>query len=200
MIRRTFRLGVLLGIAAGAAGAVKKAMEGRKPAPAAPSPSNAPAGGGTEAWPPIAGAEPVTVPAPPAPEQSEVVPAAADGETEVHEGEEAEEHFADTDRQPEERTPDWTPTVADLQEAPAPAPPAKTKKKAAAKKAAAKKKTPWVEPDADGGCPGSHPVKAKLASKIFHLLGGFNYPRTRPDRCYVDAAAAEADGLRPAKR
>lgn len=197
MIRRTFRLGVLLGIAAGAAGAVRKAMEGRRPAPAAaPSPSP------SKEWPPIAGAEPVTVPEAPAPEQSRVVPAATDAETEVHEGDEAEEHFADTDRQPEERTPDWTPNVADLQEAPAPAPPAK-KKAAAAKKAAKKKaasKSPWVEPEADGTCPGSHPVKGKLASKIFHLPGGFNYPRTRPDRCYIDAAAAEADGLRPAKR
>ena len=192
MIRRTFRLGVLLGIAAGAAGAVKKAMEGRRPAPA---------GAPSKDWPPIAGAEPVTVPAAPAPEQSRVVPAEPEGETEVHEGDDAEEHFADTDRQPEERTPDWTPNVADLQEAPAPAPPAKkaAKKKApAAKKAASK--SPWVEPAADGTCPGSHPVKGKLASKIFHLPGGFNYPRTRPDRCYVDAAAAEADGLRPAKR
>jgi hypothetical protein len=43
-------------------------------------------------------------------------------------------------------------------------------------------------------------VKAKLASKIFHLPGMLNYDRTRPDRCYRDAGAAEADGLRPAKR
>jgi hypothetical protein len=56
-----------------------------------------------------------------------------------------------------------------------------------------------VEP-LDGGCPGSHPVKGKLASGIYHLPGGPNYARTRPDRCYVDAAAAESDGLRPAKR
>ena len=57
----------------------------------------------------------------------------------------------------------------------------------------------WVEPT-DGACPTSHPVKAKLASKIFHLPGMANYDRTNPDRCYVDAAAAEADGLRAAKR
>jgi hypothetical protein len=57
----------------------------------------------------------------------------------------------------------------------------------------------WVEP-IDGTCPSTHPVKAKLSSRIFHLPGGANYPRTRPDRCYLDAAAAEADGLRPAKR
>ena len=57
----------------------------------------------------------------------------------------------------------------------------------------------WVEP-VDGACPAGHPVKAKLASKIFHLPGMANYDRTRPDRCYRDAAAAEADGLRAAKR
>ena len=57
----------------------------------------------------------------------------------------------------------------------------------------------WVEPTG-GVCPTSHPVKAKLASKIFHLPGMANYERTKPDRCYVDAAAAEADGLRAAKR
>jgi hypothetical protein len=48
-------------------------------------------------------------------------------------------------------------------------------------------------------CPDSHPVKGKLSSGIYHVPGGLNYARTRPDRCYVDAAAAESDGLRPAK-
>jgi hypothetical protein len=57
----------------------------------------------------------------------------------------------------------------------------------------------WVEATA-GACPTSHPVKAKLASKIFHLPGMANYDRTKADRCYVDAAAAEGDGLRAAKR
>ena len=57
---------------------------------------------------------------------------------------------------------------------------------------------PWTDPDADGACPATHPVKAKLASGIYHLPGGSNYERTKPDRCYVDAAAAEADGLRAA--
>ena len=57
----------------------------------------------------------------------------------------------------------------------------------------------WCEPT-DGACPSSHPVKAKLSSKIFHVPGGFSYDRTIPDRCYVDAAAAEADGFRAAKR
>ena len=31
------------------------------------------------------------------------------------------------------------------------------------------------------------PVKAKLASGIYHVPGGGNYERTKPDRCYVDA-------------
>src|SRR5689334_3743901 len=58
---------------------------------------------------------------------------------------------------------------------------------------------PYTDPDADGSCPVSHPVKAKLASGIYHVPGGANYERTKPDRCYVDSAAAEADGLRAAK-
>ena len=58
----------------------------------------------------------------------------------------------------------------------------------------------WVEPDGEGGCPATHPVKAKMSSKIFHLPGQLNYDRTTPDRCYLDAASAEADGLRAAKR
>ena len=57
----------------------------------------------------------------------------------------------------------------------------------------------WVEPDGFA-CPASHPVKAKLASGVFHLPGMLHYDRTRPDRCYPDAEAAEADGLRKAKR
>jgi micrococcal nuclease len=57
----------------------------------------------------------------------------------------------------------------------------------------------WVDPEGKV-CPTSHPVKAKLSSGIFHLPGGLNYERTNPERCYVDGAAAEADGLRQSKR
>ena len=71
--------------------------------------------------------------------------------------------------------------------------------KAPVKKAAAKSSGAWVDPDGDV-CPTSHPVKAKLSSKIFHAPGQLAYERTHPDRCYVDEAAAEADGLRKAKR
>jgi hypothetical protein len=56
----------------------------------------------------------------------------------------------------------------------------------------------WVDAP-DGVCPPSHPVKVKTTSGIYHLPGGQFYERTRPERCYVDAAAAEADGYRAAK-
>jgi hypothetical protein len=58
---------------------------------------------------------------------------------------------------------------------------------------------PWVEANGNGACPKSHPIKAKMSSGIFHVPGGANYERTHPDRCYVDIAAAEADGLRQSK-
>lgn len=72
---------------------------------------------------------------------------------------------------------------------------------APAQKRAPRKKAvpPWVDAKA-GACPASHPVKAKLSSQIFHLPGMLNYQRAAADRCYVSAEAAEADGLRRAKR
>jgi len=56
-----------------------------------------------------------------------------------------------------------------------------------------------AEPNGDGTCPASHPIKGKLASGIYHVPGGANYERTKPDRCYADEAAARADGLRRSK-
>ena len=47
--------------------------------------------------------------------------------------------------------------------------------------------------------PASHPIKAKESSGIFHVPGGRFYDRTKPDRCYPTAAAAEADGYRRSK-
>jgi len=69
----------------------------------------------------------------------------------------------------------------------------------AATDATAATEAPWLDA-VDGECPVTHPVKAKLASGIFHEEGGANYARTKADRCYATPAAAEADGLRPAKR
>ena len=56
----------------------------------------------------------------------------------------------------------------------------------------------WIEP-VNGACPPTHPIKVKTTSGIYHVPGGQFYERTRPERCYVDAAAAEADGYRAAK-
>ena len=127
-------------------------------------------------WPPMAGAE-------------------------VRTGDAPVEHFADASRQVARPVTDWDPTapLPPAEETTPLTPAAVTEKKPARKKATANKKAAWVEP-VEGACPDSHPIKGKLASSIFHLPGSLNYPRTRPDRCYLDAASAEADGLRPAKR
>jgi hypothetical protein len=99
--------------------------------------------------------------------------------------------------------PSGTPTAAKA--TPAAKQPAARKavpvKKAAkaAKATRAAPATAWVEPSGDV-CPQTHPVKAKLSSKLFHLPGMFAYDRTKPDRCYANEAAAEADGLTKAKR
>lgn len=79
----------------------------------------------------------------------------------------------------------------------APALPVRPKKATTPRKRAPAQK--WVEPTGSV-CPASHPVKAKLSSRLFHLPGMFAYARTRPDRCYKDEAAALADGLVKAKR
>jgi len=59
--------------------------------------------------------------------------------------------------------------------------------------------TASAEPNPDGTCPASHPIKAKLSSGIYHVPGGANYERTKPDRCYADEPAAITDGLRRSK-
>jgi hypothetical protein len=75
-----------------------------------------------------------------------------------------------------------------------------TKAKAKSKPKAKKADVPaWVAPT-EGAVPETHPVKVKVSSGIYHLPGMINYDRTTPDRCYRDAAAAEADGFRPARR
>ena len=57
----------------------------------------------------------------------------------------------------------------------------------------------WVGPTGRI-CPPSHPVKAKLSSRIFHLPGMAAYNRTTPDRCYVDESSAVEDGFTRSKR
>ena len=79
---------------------------------------------------------------------------------------------------------------------PAEPPPAEAAAAAIPEPEAAAPADPWVMPLDGGSCPVSHPVKAKMASGIFHLPGMAMYARTRADRCYASADAAEADGLR----
>jgi hypothetical protein len=57
----------------------------------------------------------------------------------------------------------------------------------------------WLPANEDGSTPAGHPVKVKASSGIFHVPGGRFYDRTKPDRCYPTAAAAEADGYRRSK-
>ena len=57
----------------------------------------------------------------------------------------------------------------------------------------------WLPAPGDGSVPEGHPIKVKLSSGIFHVPGGRFYERTRADRCYPTAAAAEADGYRRSK-
>jgi hypothetical protein len=174
VIRRSFRIGLTLGILAGLAVALAKVRRGTpepaaRPAPPAPSPEAAP-------WPRLVADPTVPEPpdtalrpdpgAPPAPEPAKAAKPAK-----------ASKPAAKAAKEPK----------------------APGKKAAKAPKKATKKPAAWVEP-VEGVCPTSHPVKGKLASQIFHLPGMLNYDRTRPDRCYRDAEAAAGEGLRPAKR
>ncbi|MGI8664341.1 MAG: hypothetical protein ACR2LQ_14195 [Acidimicrobiales bacterium] len=154
MIRRSFRIGLWLGVLGGLGYAVLRLTQGKKPQPAPPQP------GSSQPWQRLEVADKL------APAAAAVAPLVAP--------------------QPA--------AVVD----PRPPPPVR---KAPAKKAAAPKKAlaPWVDPKGDI-CPKSHPVKAKLSSGIFQVVGNFAYDRTKPDRCYKDEAAALNDGLRAAKR
>ena len=58
----------------------------------------------------------------------------------------------------------------------------------------------WLAPEEPGMCPPTHPVKAKLSTRLYREPGTAAYDRARPDRCYVSSEAAEADGFRRAKR
>ena len=57
----------------------------------------------------------------------------------------------------------------------------------------------WLAPGDDGSCPDGCPIKANDNSHIFHVPGGRFYERTRADRCYATAEAAERGGYRQAK-
>ncbi|MDP1792898.1 MAG: hypothetical protein Q8K63_02070, partial [Acidimicrobiales bacterium] len=57
----------------------------------------------------------------------------------------------------------------------------------------------WVEPVGDV-CPPSHPIKAKLGSRVFRRPGGPGYDASHPDRCYASEGAATRAGFNEAQR
>jgi hypothetical protein len=210
VIRRSFRIGLWLGLLAGIGAALMKLLRSREtPSPALIDLGNTPSR--PAPWPPleapVSTPDPVEVPEP-AVEASETSSEPEPGLVVVGESplQPAEEVVAS------DEPLDGEPTTAEEPPAPAakkaaprrtPARTAPPAKKAAARKAAPPKEKvvlpPWVAPDGQI-CPPTHPIKAKLSSQLFHLPGMFAYARTTPDRCYASAEEAEADGLRSAKR
>ena len=57
----------------------------------------------------------------------------------------------------------------------------------------------WVEPHGNV-CPTSHPIKAKLGSKVFRKPETRGYDNSKPDRCYASEDEAQRDGFREAQR
>jgi len=163
MIRRSFRIGLRVGLLGGIAAGIVKIVQSRRPTLAVHPPEQAPAPKAEpeSQWPPIQ--------AEPKPVEAEVPAVQAEAET-----------------------------SAPVRKAPPKKAPA-TKKAAPRTRKAAGSATAWIEPTGSV-CPPSHPVKAKLSSRLFHLPGMFAYARTVPDRCYGTPEAAEADGLVKAKR
>ena len=56
----------------------------------------------------------------------------------------------------------------------------------------------WGEPVGDV-CPTSHPIKAKLGSKVFRKPGAHGYETSRPDRCYASEGEAKRGGYSEGK-
>lgn len=173
VIRRSFRIGIRVGLLAGVAFALYKLAQARRVTE--PVPTSAPLR--PDPWPPVTAPEPepavaavVETPPPPAPPPPAPAPAPAPAPV-------------------EEAVKKAAGAVKKAAKKPA--------KKAAKKKAAGTRA--WVAPQG-AVCPLSHPIKAKVASHIYHLPGMLAYSRTKPDRCYASETAAKRDGFNPAKR
>lgn len=197
MIRRLFRRMFKLALVLGGAAAVYKVVQARRPSPDLPP---------GDAWPPA----PKPVPARPEPAADPVATAtaakAAAKDVAKDASAAAKGVAKDASAAAKDVAKDASAAAKDVAaKAKAAAAETQATVKAAANSAAKAAKVapasgaPWVEP-VDGACPPTHPVKAKLKSMIYHLPGMLAYDRTAPDRCYRDAEAAEADGLRKAKR
>lgn len=184
MLKRVFRLGVFAVVAAAVLGAVRLLRRDHDPLPTVATTPSAP-------WPPLRDETPAAT-APVEPPPVDVAPGDVSDESEPTPVPDAPVPDAPAPEAP-------VPEVAPADGAPA----AVTEPEVSGVPVAASDPAAtagWVEPDADGECPPGFPIKAKMSSKIFHSPGQLNYDRTTPDRCYADAAGAEADGLRAAKR
>ncbi|MEY2448275.1 MAG: hypothetical protein QOH79_1751 [Acidimicrobiaceae bacterium] len=192
MIRRSFRIGLWLGLLAGAGIAVSKIFRSKSDHSTAPP-----------AWPPLEAAIPTPSPVPVAEPQIEPVVAAEEPGLILIGDEPLQEPEPEPVSKPVAKKPATkvaAPPKPAKPAAAAVAKPAPAKPAASAKKVAVKKKlAPWVDPTGTV-CPKTHPVKGKLSSMIFQVPGNFAYDRTTPDRCYKSVDAAEDDGLRAAKR
>ncbi len=171
MVRRSFRVGLGLGIAVGIVVALVKSLQGQRDARELAAP---PAGRWDQEAPPLTGAE---VAGAADIDLTQVV--VVDEQAEAGSTSWAEEQWAD----------DVLPAPAESEGEAAPEGAPTRRRPARA----------WVEPTG-AVCPQTHPVKAKMASGLFHLPGMLNYTRTRPDRCYASEDAALADGLTKSKR
>lgn len=216
MVRRSFRIGLRMGLLFGVVFALVKTVQSRRTAAAVPPPAPwEPIVDNTRPAAPEREAEPVPVPEVPTAEAEPLVDEVGEP---IMEPAPPIDHDPALDIVPEpasevtapvkppHRSEDAAPAGAPVKKVAAKKLPAAKKAAAAPRKAAAKKAAkapaaaePFVDPEG-GVCPTSHPVKAKLASRLFHLPGMFAYDRTRADRCYRDADAAVADGFVQAKR
>jgi hypothetical protein len=189
MIRRSFRVGLWLGLLLGTVFALVKSLQGQRDARelAAPPPGRWDTDAPPIAHGVVAGAAELelsgedTSPVADDPVAEQAIPAAQ----------------ASTSRAEEPWTDDGLPPPAEPE---APSRPRPVKTPGGGRKAPPKRPARvWVEPTG-AVCPRTHPVKAKMASGLFHLPGMLNYARTRPDRCYASEDAAIADGLTRSKR
>lgn len=191
MVRRSFRIGLRLGLLLGVTLALVKTVRTRRTAAAVPPPAP---------WEPIVDevGEPIMEPA--APEAPSVVATPPEEDLLHAKVGPAPDPALDVVAEPpaEVESPVKKVAAKKLSAAKKSATPRKAAAKRATKKAVAALPA-FVSPDG-GVCPTTHPVKAKLASRLFHLPGMFAYDRTRADRCYLDAPAAMADGFTQAKR
>jgi hypothetical protein len=173
MIRKLIRIVLWAAVVGGAVAAVLKARAARRGPLAAGS-------GATEPWPRLDVDEPGPAPVPAAgpsaaaPQPAEAAPKPAAAESAAK------------------------PAAAKAAKKPA-AKPAKAAKSASKASAAPPADGSWVAP-VGGVCPTTHPVKASLARRIFHVPGGASYGRVTPERCYRSPEDAERDGLRQAGR